>query len=128
VSNSMNNLGAVAIAEGDYRAARAYLTEALTTAQEFGNKILISYSLDGFAALATHRGGLRRAAQLAGAAEEFRQSIGLEGEPAERRFRDAYLSELHKSLDEAELSVAFEQGRKLKLDEAITLALAFDIQ
>jgi len=128
MSNSMNNLGAVAIAEGDYRAARAYLTEALTTAQEFGNKILISYSLDGFAALATHRGGLRRAAQLAGAAEEFRQSIGLESEPAERRFRDAYLTELHKSLDEAELSVAFEQGRKLKLDEAITLALTFDTQ
>ncbi|MGH9971798.1 MAG: protein kinase domain-containing protein [Pyrinomonadaceae bacterium] len=128
VSNSLNNLGAVVFAGGDSRAARAYFAEALTTVQEFGNKIVISYSLDGFAAFAAQRGESKRAAQLAGAAEELRQSIGFETEPAERRFRDAYLTELRDALDEATLSDAYEQGRKLKLDEAITLALTFDTQ
>lgn len=128
VSNSLNNLGAVAFADGDYRAARAYFAEALTTAQEFGHKIVISYSLDGFAALAAERGESKRAARLAGASKELRQSLGHENEPAERRFRDAYLTELREALDEATLSVAYEQGRKLKLDEAITLALTFDTQ
>lgn len=128
VSNSLNNLGAVVFAGGDSRSARAYFAEALTTTQEFGNKIVISYSLDGFAALAAQHGESQRAAQLAGAAEELRQSIGFETEPAERRFRDAYFMELRDALDEATLSVLYEQGRKLKLDEAITLALTFNTQ
>lgn len=128
VSNSLNNLGAVAFVDGDHNAARAYFAEALATAREFGDKIVISYSLDGLAALATERGKSKRAARLAGAAQELRHTMGFETEPAERRFRDAYLAALREALDEATLSVAYEQGRKLKLDEAITLALTFASQ
>ncbi|HYU98019.1 MAG TPA: protein kinase [Pyrinomonadaceae bacterium] len=128
VSNSLNNLGAVAFAVGEYRTAGAYFAEALTTAQEFGNKIVISYSLNGVAALAAECGDPKRAALLAGASKELHHSIGFQTEPAERRFRDAYLAALREALDEATLSVAYEQGRKLKLEEAITLALTFACQ
>jgi tetratricopeptide (TPR) repeat protein len=128
VSNSLNNLGAVAFAVGEYRTAGAYFAEALTTAQEFGNKIVISYSLNGVAALAAECGDPKRAALLAGASKELHHSIGFQIEPAERRFRDEYLAALREALDEATLSVAYEQGRKLKLDEAITLALTFACQ
>lgn len=128
VSNSLNNLGAVAFADRDYRAARAYVAEALTTAQEFKDTIVTSHSLDAFAALAVERKQLISAARLAGAAEQLRESIAFEREPAERRLRDAYLSKLRKALDEATLSVAYDEGANLKLDEAITLALTLDTQ
>jgi non-specific serine/threonine protein kinase len=126
VSNTLNNLGVVTFADGDYRTARAYFLEALTTAQEFGGKIVISHSLDGLAALAVERGDSQRAARLAGAAEELREVIGFQREPAETRFRDTYLTKLRQTLGEPTLLVAYEQGRQLKLDEAIALALTSD--
>ena len=62
----------------------------------------------------------------AGAAEELRQVIGFKREPAETRFRDTYLTKLRQTLGEPTLLVAYEQGRQLKLDEAIALALTSD--
>ena len=95
-------------------------------AQEFGGKIVISHALDGLAALSVEHGDLQRAARLAGASEELRLVIGFKREPAETRFRDAYLTKLRRTLSEPTLLVAYEQGGKLKLDEAIVLALTFD--
>lgn len=124
VSVNLICLGAVAYGEGDDKAARSHYTEALAAAQELGQKILISYSLDGFAALAVKRGDAEPAARLAGAAEHLRKSIGFEIDTSDRRFRDAYLAELRAALDEADFADAYEQGHKLKLEEAIVLALA----
>jgi tetratricopeptide (TPR) repeat protein len=126
VSNGLTNLGAVAFALADYQNAGAYFAEALVTAQEFGGKIVVSHALDGLAALAVERGDLERAARLAGAAEELRQVIGFQREPAETRFRDAYLTRLRRLLSEPTLLVAHEAGRKLKLNQAVALALAAD--
>ena len=125
-SNGLTNLGAVAFALADYEHAGAYFAEALMSAQEFGGKIVVSHALDGLAALAVERGDSERAARLAGAAEELRQVIGFQREPAETRFRDAYLSKLRRTLSEPTLSVAHEAGRKLKLNEAVALALTED--
>lgn len=123
MSNNLNNLGAVACGEGDYQRARLRFAEALATARQLGHKITISYSLDGFAALAAGRGEQERAARLAGAAERLRESIGSEMEPAERRFREAYLGGLRAAHSEAAFRTAYEQGRKLKLEEAVAVAL-----
>ena len=92
-------------------------------AQELGDKVTISCSLDGFAALAAGSGETERAAKLAGAAEHLRESIGYEIELAERRFRDAYTAELKTKMDEEAFIKAYEQGRKLKQEEAIAWAL-----
>jgi hypothetical protein len=89
-----------------------------------GDKIAISYSLDGFAALAVRRGEPELAAKLAGAAEHLRETINFSiSEPADRRFRDACLGSLHALLSEKAFSKAYDEGRKLKLEEAIALAL-----
>jgi non-specific serine/threonine protein kinase len=122
-SGILYNLGAVAYGEGDYKAARSHFAQAVTTSQELGDKIRISCSLDGFAALAAQRGESERAVHFAGLAENLRESIGYEIEPPERRFRDAYISELKTKMKEEEFTKAYEHGRKLKLDEAIALAL-----
>jgi tetratricopeptide (TPR) repeat protein len=128
IGNVLNNLAAAEYGEGDYTAAYSHFAESLTMAQELGDKIVgdkiaISYALDGFAALAVQRGESDLAATLAGAAEHLRESIKYNIEPAERRFRDAYLAFLRAGLSEDAFSTACEHGRKLKLDEAVALAL-----
>ena len=128
VGNILNNLAAAEYGEGDYTAAYAHFAESLTIAQELGDKIVgdkiaISYALDGFAALAVRRGESGLAATLAGAAEHLRESIKYNIEPAERRFRHAYLASLRRMLSNGDFSTAYGQGRKLKLDEAVALAL-----
>jgi len=100
----------------------------LVIQRESGNEIIggkmdISYSLDGLAALAVLRGETELAAKLAGAADHLRESMNYNVEPAERRFRDAYLASLHTVLSEDDFSRAYRQGRTLKLEEGVALAL-----
>ncbi len=123
VSAILANLGAITFDEGDFAAARKHFAEALATAQELGNRTIISLSLDGFAALAAERGESDYAARLSGAADYLRESIGYEIEPADLHFRDSFLAKLRASLSEADLSASFEQGRRLKPDEAVALCL-----
>ncbi len=123
VSNSLINLGAASCLEGDYQAALSCYAEALVIQKEMGHKTDISHSLDGFAALAIECGDVERAARLAGAAEHLRESIGYELETSDRLFCDAYLKKLRGALSAEALAVACEQGRKMKLDEAIEMAL-----
>ena len=123
VSTILTNLGAVTHSEGDFAAARSHFAEALEMAQELGNRIAISYSLDGFAALAAESGEPELAAKLAGAAEQLRETVGFEIEPADRRFRESYFSKLRAALTESVFAAAYQQGRKLKTEEAIALAL-----
>ena len=120
---SLGNLGAIEYGENDLLTANSHYTDALEAARELGNKIDISLSLDGFAALAAKHGDSERATRLAGVAERLRELIGYEMETADFSFRDAYLAELRAVLDEADFSIAYEQGRNLKLEGAVALCL-----
>ncbi len=122
VSGSYINLGGVAYAEEDYENAYLYFSKALHAAQELGNKINLSYSLDGIAAIFVQRKDWFNAARLAGAAEHLRETIGFEREPAEKEFRNKYLSELRDEMSEEEFNNASKQGSKLKTDEIFTLS------
>jgi tetratricopeptide (TPR) repeat protein len=128
LANIVINLGAAECGEGNYTTSYSHFREGLTTAWELGgkiagDKIAISYALDGLAALAVVRGETELAAKLAGASEHLRESINYNIEPAERRFRDAHLISLRSVLSEDDFSQAYEQGRKLGLDEGVALAL-----
>ncbi len=123
VSSGLICLGLISYDGDDFLDAGAHFREALTLANELGNKNLISYLLDGFAALAVKRRDLECAAGLSGAAEHLRESISCAIEPAEGRFRDAYVAELGAQMDEAAFSRAYEQGGRMKLDDAIALCL-----
>lgn len=122
VSGSYINLGGVAYTEEDYENAYLYFSKALHAAQELGNKINLSYSLDGIAAIFVQRKDWFNAARLAGAAEHLRETIGFEREPAEKEFRNKYLSELRDEMSEEEFNNASKQGSKLKTDEIFTLS------
>ncbi|HEX6125657.1 MAG TPA: tetratricopeptide repeat protein, partial [Pyrinomonadaceae bacterium] len=121
VSDALNNLGAACFGEGEYLLAKKYFAEAANIALELGNKMTISYSIDGFAALAFASGEYERSAQLCGAAEALRESIGYKIEPAEAVFRDAYVEKLQKILPK-DFADGFAKGRAIEPDEAIKLA------
>lgn len=128
----LNNLAAAEFGDGDFEAAATHFSEGLTMAQEpdgriAGNKIAISYALDGFAALALHSGSTQLAATLAGSAEHLRQSMSFRIESAERRFREVYIALIRAALPENQFDAAYEQGSKLGLAGSIALALGKDI-
>jgi predicted ATPase/serine/threonine protein kinase len=122
VTETANNLAAAAYGSGNFAVARAHFAEALTMAQKLRDKISVSSSLDGFAALAAEAGDIERAASLAGAAERLRESIGYENEPAERRFREAYLEKTRADVSEDAFAAAYEKGRLMQPEEVVSLA------
>jgi len=128
IGNILNNLAAAEYTLAEYEASFQHFLEALKMAQVSdgkiaGDKIAISYALDGFAAIAVTRQKVEVAAQLAGAADRLRASINYKIEPAERRFREEYLSTAQSILTEADFSAAYAKGRQLDLDQALSLAL-----
>jgi predicted ATPase/Tfp pilus assembly protein PilF len=120
---ALSNLGGAAYQQSDYREARACYTKALIKAQEFGSKKAIIYCLDGFAALAVSEGSPEISAQLCGAADALRQSIGIEQEPHERKRRDQYIARIEASLAEVTISEKMNKGRAMSVSEAVNLAL-----
>ncbi|MCA1625944.1 MAG: hypothetical protein LC768_05745 [Acidobacteria bacterium] len=68
------------------------------------------------------------AAQLAGAAEHLRESLGFDTEPAERLFRDTYLADLNSVLTEENFSKLFQQGSKMKIENAVAMAISSEQQ
>ncbi len=122
LADALNNLGAAVFGIGDSETAKVHFSEALKIAEGLANRITISFSLDGFAAIAVGNGDFERAARLSGAAESLRDLIGYKIEPAERRFRDTYVTRIKQQLSEDEVIVGFNAGRELSLEKVINEA------
>jgi tetratricopeptide (TPR) repeat protein len=123
ISAKLYNLGAIVFMEGDHESARQHFEEAHRKLVELGEKINTRLIFDGFAALAAERGDHARAARLAGAAESLGATIGYAIEPAEQRFRDAYLGKLRAAMSESEFESGRQIGRTLSTTQASELAL-----
>ncbi len=123
LADALNNLGAAVFSTGQPDAAKAHFSKALGLAEGLNNRITVSFSLDGFAAVATSFGDTQRAARLSGAAENLRDLIGYKIEPAERRFRETYLTRLRDQMPGEEFLSLYGDGRSLNLDQAIVAAL-----
>lgn len=133
VSNILTNLAAAEYGRGDYACARAHFAESLGMCVAPGGSVdgdtmTISYALDGFAALAIEDGNAELAATLAGAADRVRESMNYNIEPAERRFRQAYMERLQRSMPNEEFSDLYALGRTLKLQQSVALALGIESQ
>ncbi len=123
LGDALNNLGAATFASGDSASARRYFSEALAIAKDVANRITISCSLDGFAAIAVEAGDFDRAAMLSGTADSLRDLIGYKIEPAERRFRETYLSKLNDGMPKDLFDHCYANGRSLAFEDAIAKVL-----
>jgi len=119
----LNDLGRVALDQGDTDRAAALFRESLKLSWEPGNEIDITLSLVGLAGVAGELGQPARAAQLLGAAEAIRESIGRSLTPVERTVLDRYAAAIRAQLDDATFAVMWAEGQKMTLEQAKAEAL-----
>jgi predicted ATPase/DNA-binding winged helix-turn-helix (wHTH) protein len=117
------NLGTIDYHENKYHSAAFNFTESFRIARQMNDKTMISCSLDGFAALAAVEKNYELAAKLSGAAENLREEIGFQIEPAEEIFRHDYLTKIHRALDEKTFHALYEQGKTADVNETAALLL-----
>lgn len=117
------NLGEVAHYQNNLPLAVAHYLEGFPILQEIGDKLSIVSTLEMFAFLIIDLGDVETGLSLLGAAEARREVLNTPIIPRERVRYDQFLAISREQLDEAAIQTAWGNGRKLRLDEAVTLAL-----
>jgi predicted ATPase/tRNA A-37 threonylcarbamoyl transferase component Bud32 len=123
ISVALSALAQAALERGDTQQAHTLLAEALGIARQRGDRRLIASCLQTAAAVAAANGEPTRAAQIEGAADALRQAIGASLSPAERAVSQVSLEPVRAAHDDASLERERTVGRRLDLDQAISLAL-----
>jgi predicted ATPase len=125
VAHLYSNLGEWALIEGDFVRAGQRFAESLRLARELGEKPQIAGRIRLLGQVALARSEADRAARLFGAAEVMRESVGWHAvSQGSRELYERAVDELRANLDAATLAEAWNDGRRLSLDEAIDDALA----
>jgi predicted ATPase/class 3 adenylate cyclase len=117
------SLGKVAAAQKDGAAARQFFRESVVLGRELGNRWAVPYALEGFGDIALESGEGRRAAKLYGAASLLRETTGLSFSPAERASYDGALVRIKALAGEDGFEQAWQEGRALRSEEALSLAM-----
>ena len=120
------NLAWVSLQRGDTRKATALFQESLKLHREYGYRIgMVEECLGGFAAILGLTGKPEGAARLFGAVESLLEGIGIDGliEPQDQMELDHYIAAVRAQLDEKSFAKAWEVGRAMTLEQAITYAL-----
>ncbi len=121
---SIFNLGLAALFQGRSEAAFRFLEESLRLSQSIGDREYVALCLGALADVHAGRGDPARGAALLAAADGVRGSISARLEPAERELLDRTNLAIRQQLAEDECAAAWEEGRRLEVDEAVTLALS----
>ena len=113
-------LGEWARRVGDHAAAGAYLRDVLGLSVGSQNLVSTAESLSALAALAAAEGRPVRAATLWGASEVIREDAGLELWDVQGY--EASVAAARKCSDAKRFSAAWEEGRQMTVEEAVTYA------
>jgi hypothetical protein len=108
---------------GDYERAGALHKDSLMLCRELGNELVASESLEGLACSAVASGEAKRAARLFGVAEALRESVGYRQVSRELAIREPYLTAARASTEKTQWEVEWEEGRKMRFEEAVSYAL-----
>jgi len=123
---ALDNLGWAALVQDDYQRAEALHEESLVLCKERGDKSIGSESIEGLACAAAVKGKDERAAMLFGAAEALRETEGYQQAPRDHSMREPYLVAARSRVGEAAWTAAWEVGRFMAFEDAITYALEED--
>jgi hypothetical protein len=124
IALQLNNLGIVAIRQGDDREAEARHREALRLTRDVDAREPTACALEGLAAVAAARRNHRSAAALLGAAAALRAEIHA---PRIAQFEEEYkrlLPLVQEALGDDAFAAAEAQGRAAGIDAVVKLALA----
>jgi nitroreductase len=108
---------------GNLPEATTIYRETIRGWQELGNRAAVANQLECFGFLAIRAEQLERAARLFAAAEALRESCQSPMTDFESTEYNRGLAQLRDMLAQAEFKLAWAQGRKLLMDQAVQLAL-----
>jgi tetratricopeptide (TPR) repeat protein len=117
------NLGATFYQLEEYGQALARSREGLALMRDTGDQRGSSAALEVLAATYAQQGQGRRAAQLLGAAEGLRTSIGTALDTTDRAHHNEATHRAQELLGEEGFAAAWEQGRGMDPEQAIAYAL-----
>ncbi|MGE5083833.1 MAG: BTAD domain-containing putative transcriptional regulator [Acidobacteriota bacterium] len=134
IFQAVYGLGRVAQSQGDPVTARAFYKEGLEMQRSQINVAFywlwlttyrhsISYPLVGLATLAVAAKQMERATHLFGAAEHLYRQLHFEMSAKERAERNQAIGAAWLALGEKAFTAAYEEGKKMTMDEAVALAL-----
>jgi predicted ATPase/class 3 adenylate cyclase/DNA-binding CsgD family transcriptional regulator len=112
----------VAIAEGNPEEAEHDAHDALACAADTGAHLAVPDVLECLAGLANDAGSHQEAARLFGAAEAFRQRIGLVRYLIHQGGYEASVAGLREAVEEKDFDAAWAEGAALSTEEAIAYA------
>jgi tetratricopeptide (TPR) repeat protein len=123
IANSLNNLGNVIRAIGDYEIACNLYKESLEISYELGDKWALAYLLEDMGALASQRGMPHRSLFLVGAASRLREEIGAPLSAVEKEKLEQMLAPARQALLETEQARLHEVGYQSTLAEVADFAI-----
>ena len=126
IALALYGLGKVAQSRGDHESAEKLHREALTIRRGTWDRPGIARSLEAFAALAVSQGQMERAARLLGAMESAHELIRFIMAPVERAEREQGISVARDAMGEDAFAKAYDEGKKMSLDETVAYALKED--
>jgi tetratricopeptide (TPR) repeat protein len=127
IAASLVTLGLVAFYQRDYDQAATLWREGLTLHWELKDKFSITLHLDSLAGVAVAQRQPERAARLFGAAEVLRETIGAILWPFYRAEYERNVSSARAELGEEAFAKAWEEGRKMKMEEVVEWALSTNL-
>jgi non-specific serine/threonine protein kinase len=121
----LEGLGNLERLKGHLEQARQLYTESLNLKVSITDKAGITHSLAVFAQLAAAQNHFKQAATLWGAAEQLRQSLHLLPFTAKEQLFTSWIPEARAKLGEETFAAAWNQGRMMKMHQAVEYALSF---
>jgi predicted ATPase/DNA-binding XRE family transcriptional regulator len=116
-------LGYLALQQGKVTEAHAIFTQTVRSFFDDKNEIGVAFNLEGMAGLSATVGKHEIAAKLIGWADALRKRIGDHRPPLEQAEVDKIIAACVAKMGEVEFSDAYEEGKKMTLDEAVAYAL-----
>ncbi|MEZ4564134.1 MAG: tetratricopeptide repeat protein [Thermomicrobiales bacterium] len=123
IADSLGNLGSLVAKTGDLARAAQLDGEALEIRRELGDSISIAYGLESIGSTTARAGRHAEAMRFFGAANHLREKIAVPLPPSEQENFDSGTGLCRAALSPEAYAAAWEAGRAMPLDEAITLAL-----
>jgi predicted ATPase/DNA-binding SARP family transcriptional activator len=120
----LQSWGGLATDMGDHETAARTLAESLVAYHENGNTWGRATCAQKLAVLAEARGQAETAVRLFGAAEALRETVGASASPEEKAASELALTRAREALGEAPFRAAWESGRALSLEEAVSYGVA----
>ncbi len=122
-ATNLVNLGATALLQKNWKAAGLFYRDGLKISSNMSDVRGAIYCLEGVAATYWAARDPMRAAILLGAASASREAMSLPIEPTDQSLYNQHFALVSGLITEKSFTDAFEQGRRVKLDEAVIMAL-----